>query len=100
MGRRLGSSILPRREDARQSAPKLSNHAIMLSLSYLLSRPLALTCSLVLSTHVATAASATNEAAGVRWIDVRELNVEGRGWPDTKAFFDRLPAKAEGKVPG
>jgi lysophospholipase L1-like esterase len=42
-------------------------------------------------------ASSTND---IRWKDVRELNVEGRGWSDTKAFFDRLPAKAEGKVPG
>jgi hypothetical protein len=24
--------------------------------------------------------------------------VEGKGWTDTKAFFDRLPAKAEGVV--
>ncbi len=28
-------------------------------------------------------------------MDVRELGVEGRGWTDTKAFYDRLPAKAE-----
>jgi lysophospholipase L1-like esterase len=30
-----------------------------------------------------------------RWYDVRALTVEGKGWTDTKAFFDRLPAKAE-----
>src|SRR5262245_33467002 len=37
---------------------------------------------------------------GVRWHDVRALTVEGRGWPERelKAPFDRLPAKAEGKV--
>ena len=33
-----------------------------------------------------------------RWYDVRALTVEGKGWTDTKAFFDRLPAKAEGVV--
>lgn len=34
------------------------------------------------------------------WHDVRTLTVEGRGWPEQelKAPFDRLPAKAEGKV--
>ena len=43
-----------------------------------------------------TNASTTND---IRWIDIRNLNVEGRGWNDTKAYFDRLPAKAEGKAP-
>jgi len=35
------------------------------------------------------------------WYDVRDLNVEGKGWDAsaTKAYFDRLPAKAEGVVP-
>jgi lysophospholipase L1-like esterase len=32
------------------------------------------------------------------WYDVRDLDVEGKGWSETKAFFDRLPAKAEGVV--
>jgi hypothetical protein len=35
----------------------------------------------------------------LRWINGRELPVEGRGWNETKAFYDRLPARAEGKVP-
>jgi len=34
------------------------------------------------------------------WYDVRELGVEGRGWSETKEFYDRLPAKAEGIVRG
>jgi hypothetical protein len=29
------------------------------------------------------------------WYDIRALGVEGQGWADTKAPFDRLPAKAE-----
>jgi len=33
------------------------------------------------------------------WIDCQDLVVEGKGWTDTKSFYDRLPAKAEGKVP-
>ena len=32
------------------------------------------------------------------WLDIRQLGVEGRGWNDTKDFYDRLPAKAEGVV--
>lgn len=32
------------------------------------------------------------------WYDCKSLVVEGKGWSDTKAFYDRLPAKAEGKV--
>jgi lysophospholipase L1-like esterase len=32
------------------------------------------------------------------WFDIRQLDVEGRGWNDTKDFYDRLPAKAEGVV--
>src|SRR5262249_9424719 len=37
-------------------------------------------------------------ATGVHWYDVRDLDVEGQGWRDTKDPFDRLPAKAEGVV--
>ncbi|WP_201750088.1 SGNH/GDSL hydrolase family protein [Tautonia marina] len=33
-----------------------------------------------------------------RWYDVRLLGLEGQGWTDTKAPFDRLPARAEGVV--
>src|SRR5215475_436723 len=33
-----------------------------------------------------------------QWLDIRELGVEGRGWNDTKSFYDRLPARAEGVV--
>jgi hypothetical protein len=33
-----------------------------------------------------------------RWFDLKLLDVEGQSWRDTKAPFDRLPAKAEKKV--
>lgn len=36
----------------------------------------------------------------MKWCDVRELEVEGRGWSDTAEFYDRLPARAEGLVRG
>ena len=32
------------------------------------------------------------------WYDIRLLGVEGQGWTETKAAFDRLPARAEGVV--
>ncbi len=32
------------------------------------------------------------------WHDVKDWGVEGKGWNDTAKFFDRLPARAEGKV--
>jgi hypothetical protein len=43
---------------------------------------------------------ATKDDNRIAWHDARTLTVEGRGWPENelKAPFDRLPAKAEGKV--
>jgi GDSL-like Lipase/Acylhydrolase family/N-terminus of Esterase_SGNH_hydro-type len=38
------------------------------------------------------------EDSKLLWYDLRLLDVEGKGWSDTKAFYDRLPAKAEGLV--
>ncbi len=35
----------------------------------------------------------------ILWYDCRELAVEGKGWTDTASYYDRLPARAEGKVP-
>lgn len=35
---------------------------------------------------------------GTRWFDLKVLDVEGQAWRDTKAPYDRLPAKAEKKV--
>ena len=32
------------------------------------------------------------------WIDIRDFGVEGKGWTNTKRYFDRLPGKAEGLV--
>jgi hypothetical protein len=40
----------------------------------------------------------TSTNAPLQWRDIREFGVEGRGWNETKAFYDRLPAKAEGVV--
>ncbi len=42
--------------------------------------------------------SAHAAAAAIEWTDVRTLGVEGQGWRDTRAPFDRLPDRAEGRV--
>lgn len=41
-----------------------------------------------------------DEKGQILWYDARSIGVEGQGWTDTdrKSPFDRLPAKAEGKV--
>ena len=41
---------------------------------------------------------ASQEQDGIRWFDIRQLGIEGQGWTETKSPYDRLPAKAEGKV--
>lgn len=38
------------------------------------------------------------ENADLLWYDIRELGVDGRAFDDTKSFYDRLPARAEGVV--
>jgi hypothetical protein len=35
---------------------------------------------------------------GIAWYDVSQWGVEGKGWSDTARYYDRLPARAEGKV--
>ncbi|MDY0169469.1 MAG: SGNH/GDSL hydrolase family protein [Thermoguttaceae bacterium] len=41
---------------------------------------------------------AFTEADGVRWYDIGQLGVEGRGWTELSSPYDRLPAKAQGVV--
>lgn len=39
-----------------------------------------------------------DEEKPILWYDVQLLPIEGQGWTQTKADYDRLPARAEGKV--
>jgi len=39
-----------------------------------------------------------DEKEPILWYDLRLVGIEGQGWKDTKAPFDRLPAKAEATV--
>ncbi|MDA3872890.1 MAG: SGNH/GDSL hydrolase family protein [Kiritimatiellae bacterium] len=34
----------------------------------------------------------------VRWYEAEHLRLEGKGWEDTESVYDRLPAKAKGRV--
>ena len=43
-------------------------------------------------------AQVSNEIASGQWRDAREFGVEGKGWSETKSFYDRLPARAENRV--
>ena len=45
-----------------------------------------------------SAKAVAEEGTDTLWYDLKLLDVEGRGWTETKAFYDRLPAKAEGVV--
>jgi len=55
--------------------------------------------SLVGVDEVLKPALARGDAKGdLLWYDARYLDVEGKAWPDTKSFYDRLPARAEKMV--
>lgn len=63
--------------------------------------------NLVAATGIALAAEAQNldpsqarrsDDGATLWYDARELAVEGQGWSDTLAAYDRLPARAEDQV--
>lgn len=46
----------------------------------------------------AVAAEPTNSETKLRWVDPKELCIEGKGWTNTESFFDRFPTKAKGVV--
>jgi hypothetical protein len=54
--------------------------------------------------HTVSAAAAdprkakANADGEIVWYDCKTLVIEGKGWTGTRSFYDRLPAKAEGKV--
>ena len=52
-------------------------------------------CVLFALVFAANAAAQSNQ---LHWHDARTLTLEGKGWSDTKDFYDRLPARAEGIV--
>src|ERR1700733_6056111 len=63
-------------------------------------RLLALLVFLAGGVRAAAAAQSVSNAAPekILWSDIRQFGVEGRGWTNTKSFYDRLPARAEALV--
>ena len=61
---------------------------------------LALLFGLLLDAHLAAFAQNASNAvpSKIIWSNIQTLGVEGRGWTNTKSFYDRLPAKAQGLV--
>ena len=43
-------------------------------------------------------AQSTNSETKLRWVDLQDLHIEGKGWTNTQKFYDRLPTNAEGVV--
>jgi hypothetical protein len=70
-----------------------------------MSKPFALASLFILlpvSLHAQDAidpAKGKADEKGMLWYDIRLLDLEGQGWKDVKDPFDRLPARAEEKVP-
>ncbi|MBI1291600.1 lysophospholipase [bacterium] len=60
-----------------------------------------LVCCLVAALLVATilAQPETALARDVQWHDATDFEIEGRGWPEATAPYDRLPDSAQGMVP-
>jgi hypothetical protein len=55
--------------------------------------------SALLANHKVSADLARRSEDGkTLWYDIRHLGLEGQGWQETEAPFDRLPAKANGVV--
>lgn len=73
----------------------------------LVSKPCLCVVSLVLASLWAGAqnvnaldpAKAVKGEDGTLWYNALDIGLEGKGWTDTKAPYDRLPATAEGIVP-
>lgn len=62
-------------------------------------RRLALLVLALAGAATALAQTSSHAAPGkILWSDIKQFGVEGRGWNDTKDFYDRLPARAEGVV--
>lgn len=54
--------------------------------------------ALLVIAHTAPAQEADNRQPDLAWHDIKELTIEGQGWSDTDAPFDRLPGRAKDAV--
>jgi lysophospholipase L1-like esterase len=63
-----------------------------------LSRVSRTAAAVVLSLPVLAQQTSVSAKPELRWHNLSDLPVEGKGWRETKHLYDRLPAKAEGVV--
>ena len=63
-----------------------------------LSRRSFIAASSALAFSAITRRATSQDSKQLQWHNVQDWGVEGKGWDDTAKFFDRLPARAEGKV--
>ncbi|MBM3967131.1 MAG: hypothetical protein FJ308_19020 [Planctomycetes bacterium] len=47
----------------------------------------------------ASRSASPSSSAELEWADVQDWGIEGKGFEQTEAYFDRLPAQAKGNVP-
>ncbi len=74
-------------------------HSMIDRRQFLAASSAGLTLSTLRLTSISTAADVTPKVEdGVAWYNVEQWGVEGKGWPETARYFDRLPAKAEKTV--
>lgn len=73
--------------------------SLMRSCLWLASLPLLAALSVGSAAETAPPKATASADDKTTWYDCQNLVVEGKGWAETKAFYDRLPAKAEGQVP-
>src|SRR6266550_2829368 len=75
-------TLPPRRWSGLASAATSTNRGVVFAIG-------------MVAVAAGTFGQASNSATNLLWRDARDLIIEGRGWPDTKDFYDRLPARAE-----
>jgi hypothetical protein len=56
-----------------------------------------MSCTAVMETVAPEKTQAASDG-GLSWYDCKNLCLEGKGWTDTETPYDRLPARANGKV--
>lgn len=86
---------MPKRTSSQQRSWQLP---LALTILLLSSASLVNSNAVVAAERVDPASARPDPKQKLLWYDIRELGLEGQGWTNTKAPFDRLPASAEKQV--
>ena len=57
-----------------------------------------ITLVILINSPFQSIAQKSNPEAKIKWINAKDLCIEGKGWPVTNQFYDRLPSNAKGVV--